>query len=192
MHSRNTTGVQGGFQSFLFPFHNFHSEFHREFRQETLSTFSVSVLRFRSRPRSLNTFMPIPAHTYHGEKRGANQGMISTETVLPLLLSLFQPMKEEFLTTKGDQGSYISFASFSSGWSKRHQFHDATDPLHPYPQAVYHPTGRLGWATEPASAVTDTQWLPNGFKLWIRNRNRDQSWLWALLGAILRGNAETK
>lgn len=76
MHNRNTTGVEGGFQNFLFPFHNFHSEFHIEFRQETLSPFSVLVLRFRSWPRSLNTFMPIPAHTHHGETKGANQGMI--------------------------------------------------------------------------------------------------------------------
>lgn len=37
----NTKGVQGGFQSFLFPSHIFHSEFSVEFRQETLDIFSL-------------------------------------------------------------------------------------------------------------------------------------------------------
>lgn len=200
MHNRNTTGVEGDFQNFLFPFHNFHSEFHIEFRQETLSTFSVLVLRFRSWPRSLNTFMPIPAHTHHGEKKGANQAGHDKYRDSPTS-SFSLPTNGRGVADNQRRSRQLHFFCILLLWLiqeasvpryhwptyKWVKFHDATDPLHPY-----HPTGRLGWATEPTSAVTDIQRLPSGFKLWIRNRNRDQSWLWALLDAILRGNAETK
>lgn len=43
---------------------------------------------------------------------------------------------------------------------------------------------------KPASAVIDIQQLPNGSKLWVRYRNRHQSWLGVLLGAILRGKKQ--
>ena len=69
-HNRNTSGVQGGFQNFLFSLCNFHSEFYIEFRQAILSAFSVSVLRFRSWPQSPKTFMPYPSTYISRKKQG--------------------------------------------------------------------------------------------------------------------------
>ena len=181
---RNTGGVQSGFQNFLFSVWNFHSEFYIEFRQEILSAFSVSVLRFKSWPPSPKTFMPYPS-TYISWKKWANQGVMSTKFHL---FSLFQPMKEEFLITKSDQGSYISFASSSSGWSKRHWPCFITQdpwchwPTSPLPISYASANWEIGMSYETnlcsnRHSVT-TKWLQT------RNRNREQSWFWALLGAI--------
>ena len=107
---RNTSGIQDSSKIF-FSVCNFQSEFYIEFRQEILSAFSVSVLRFRSWPPSPKTFMPYPS-TYISWKKQGQIGMMSTKSHL---FSLFQLMKEVLLITKGDQGSYISSASSSSG-----------------------------------------------------------------------------
>lgn len=157
---------------------------------------SVLSLRFRSWSQSPKTCILYP-NTFMPWKTG-NSGHDRHRCRAKSCLFSLSHMQWKKFPDKADQHN-TSFAPFSLRGSKSPLAYLTTQmPWHHWPTWISSPrfascpAERLQWATEPTSVVTDLQQLPNGFKVWTRNRNRDQNWLWVLVGAILRDKAKTK